>query len=54
MEFVAGYEGEVPGATPRDCGNYSYMDLPAARKAARRYLDEILSSPGECNLNYPS
>ena len=54
MAFVADYEGEVPGATPRDCGNYSYMDLPAAREAARRYLDEILSSPGECNLNYPS
>ena len=42
MEFVAGFEGEVPGATPRDCGNYSYMDLPAAREAARRFLGEDL------------
>lgn len=38
MEFVAGFEGDVPGATPRDCGNYSYMDLPAARALARRFL----------------
>lgn len=54
MEFVAAYEGEIPGATPRDCGNYSYMDLPAARAAARRYLDETLAAPAPANLNYPS
>ncbi|MDE5733660.1 MAG: S-ribosylhomocysteine lyase, partial [Duncaniella sp.] len=42
MEFVAGYEGEIPGATPRDCGNFSFMDPEGARAAARRYLDEVL------------
>lgn len=42
MEFVAGYEGEIPGATSRDCGNYTFMDLAAARSAARTYLDEVL------------
>lgn len=54
MEFTAGFEGEVPGATPRDCGNYSFMDLPEARKAARRYVDEVLSVVTPENLNYPS
>ena len=54
MEFVAGYEGAVPGATPRDCGNYSFMDLAAARTAARRYLDEVLAPPTSTNLNYPA
>lgn len=53
MGFVAGYEGEVPGATPRDCGNYSYMDLQGARTAARRYLEEVLLHPSYSNLNYP-
>lgn len=38
MEFVSTFVGPVPGATPRDCGNYSFMDLPAARDAARRFL----------------
>lgn len=38
MEFVSTFDGTVPGATPRDCGNYSFMDLPAARDAARRFL----------------
>ena len=41
MKFVSEFEGDVPGATPRDCGNYSFMDLPAAREAARRYLTEL-------------
>lgn len=53
MEFVAGYEGEVPGATPRDCGNYSFMDLQGARAAARRYLEEALLHPSRSNLSYP-
>ena len=44
MEFVAGFEGEVPGATPRDCGNYSFMDLQGAKEAAREYLASVLST----------
>lgn len=45
MEFIAGYEGEIPGAMPRDCGNYSFMDPAGAREAARRYLAQTLSAP---------
>lgn len=52
MRFVADFEGEVPGATPRDCGNYSFMDLDQARKDARRYLD-VLDNATDVNLNYP-
>lgn len=52
MRFVAGFEGEVPGATPRDCGNYSFMDLDQAKKDARRYL-EVLDNATDVNLNYP-
>lgn len=53
MEFVASFEGEIPGATPRDCGNYSFMNLEDARRAARIYLDEILLNPTPENLVYP-
>ena len=53
FSFIASWDGDVPGATPRDCGNYSYMDLAAARAEARRYLDEVLTSPTDENLNYP-
>lgn len=53
FRFVADFEGDVPGATPRDCGNYSYMDLEAARSAARTYLTEVLDNITSANLNYP-
>lgn len=44
FSFIAGYEGDVPGASPKDCGNYLLMNLPEARMAARDYL-KILESP---------
>lgn len=53
FEFIAGFEGDIPGATPRDCGNYSFMDLESARREARKYLDEVLSNPSRDNLCYP-
>lgn len=53
MDFIAGFEGEVPGASPRDCGNWSFMDLDAARRAARRYLTEVLADIRPENLVYP-
>ena len=51
--FVAAYEGEVPGATARDCGNYLLMNLPEARWEANKYLCEVLENITDKNLNYP-
>lgn len=53
MAFISDFEGEIPGATARDCGNYTYMDLDEAKAAARKYLEE-LKDPKPENLNYPS
>ena len=50
--FVANYEGEVPGTTAHDCGNYLLHDLPMARYEARRYL-EVLQHLSHTNLHYP-
>ena len=36
--FIADFEGDIPGASPVECGNYSDMDLPAAKLRAARYL----------------
>ena len=52
--FVAAYEGEVPGATARDCGNYLLMNLPEARWEAKKYLTEVLENITDKNLNYPA
>ena len=52
--FVASYEGEVPGATARDCGNHLLMNLLEARWEARKYLTEVLENITDNNLNYPA
>ena len=51
-EFAASFEGEIPGAYPRDCGNYSDMDLPGARAIASRYL-ETLRTLNDLTTVYP-
>ena len=51
--FIAEYEGEVPGASAKDCGNYLDMNLPMAKYLAKKYLDEVLSCITEERLVYP-
>ena len=53
FNFIAEFNGEIPGATPKDCGNYLFNDLPEAKKAASRFLKEILANPSSENLRYP-
>ncbi len=52
--FIASYEGDVPGATPRDCGNYLLQDLPMARWESSKFLHEVLECITEANLHYPN
>lgn len=52
-EFIRDYEGEVPGASARDCGNYLDMNLPMANYLAKRYLEQVLYSIGDDRLAYP-
>lgn len=51
--FIATFEGDIPGATVRDCGNYLLNNLPMARWEARKFLDEVLDNITEQNLIYP-
>lgn len=53
FSFIAGFEGDIPGATPHDCGNYTFNNLPLARAEARKFLDEVLLDAKPSNLNYP-
>lgn len=54
FRFIAAYEGEIPGAAAKDCGNYLLQDLPMARWEARKYLTEVLEVAKEENLVYPA
>ena len=53
FRFIAGYEGEIPGASAKDCGNYLDMNLPMARYHAEKYIREVLDHPVPERLNYP-
>lgn len=53
FRFIAEYEGSIPGATARDCGNYTLNNLPMAKWEARKYLIEVLENIKEENLEYP-
>ena len=53
FRFIAGFEGEIPGASPKDCGNYLDMNLSMARYYAEKYLREVTDDPAPEKLNYP-
>ncbi|MDO4510826.1 MAG: S-ribosylhomocysteine lyase [Bacteroidales bacterium] len=53
FRFIAEYEGAIPGATARDCGNYTLNNLPMAKWEARKYLIEVLENMKEENFVYP-
>lgn len=52
-EFIRDFRGQVPGASPRDCGNYLDMNLGMANYLAKRFLDEVLTDITPDRLNYP-
>ena len=54
FEFIADYDGEVPGASARDCGNYLDMNLPMAKYEAKLFLENTLNQITEANLVYPA
>lgn len=53
FRFIATYEGEIPGATAKDCGNFLLQDLPMARWEAKKYLEEVLLQMTDANMKYP-
>ena len=52
-QFAATFEGEVPGASAKDCGNYLDMNLSMARYISKKYLHEVLENITEERLIYP-
>ena len=51
--FIADFNGDVPGAAAKDCGNSLDMNLPMANYMAKRYLTEVLENITEKQLIYP-
>ena len=53
FEFIRDFKDEVPGASPKDCGNYLDMNLGMANYLAKRYLEQVLYQIDESRLVYP-
>ncbi|MDP4091373.1 MAG: S-ribosylhomocysteine lyase [Bacillota bacterium] len=53
IDFIIGYEGQIPGASPRDCGNYIDLNLPMAKYYAKKYLNEVILNISEERIIYP-
>lgn len=51
--FISEFSEDVPGAKPRDCGNYLDMNLPMAIYEANKFLLEVLNKIDNNNLVYP-
>lgn len=44
LEKIAAYEGEVFGASRKECGNYLSLDLESAKKECAAYLEILKNS----------
>lgn len=53
FKFISEFEGDVPGASAKDCGNYLDMNLPMAKYLSNKFIENVLTNIGEGNLNYP-
>lgn len=45
FEYCAGYSGDVPGASPENCGNYLLHDLNMAKYEAKQYVNILKRRP---------
>lgn len=54
FQFIANFEGEIPGANAHDCGNYMLNNLVMAKWEARKFLIEVLDNLTPQNLIYPN
>ena len=53
LDFIIAFEGSIPGASARDCGNYLDMDLAMAKYYARRYRMDVFEHPDATRMHYP-
>ena len=53
FEFIRDFEGDIPGASAKDCGNYLDMNLNMAKYLADKFLREVLYNISNDRLVYP-
>lgn len=53
FEYISSFEGEIPGASASDCGNFRDMNLPMAKFLAQKFINDVISGINENQLVYP-
>lgn len=43
-DFIINYAGEIPGAAPEQCGNYSEQNIEMAKFYIRKYKKELIEN----------
>ena len=51
LKLIVEFDGEMPGASEIECGNYRNLDVELAKREAKRYLEKILGVTGD-KLSY--
>ena len=54
FRFIIDFEGDIPGATPAECGNCRDMNLNFAKFYARKYWAEVIMKPDPNRFHYPA
>ena len=42
LDYVINFSGDIPGASPIECGNYLEQDLKKAKEYATKYKNELI------------
>ncbi|MEA1975803.1 MAG: S-ribosylhomocysteine lyase [Bacillota bacterium] len=53
FEYICNFNGDIPGATAKECGNYQDMNLSMAKYYSKKYLDEVLKDIKKNQMKYP-
>jgi len=52
LNWILDFKGDIPGASPAECGNFREQNLEMAQWESKHYI-KIVQNPSQNNLNYP-
>lgn len=52
FRFARDFEGDIPGASPVECGNYLDQNLPMSKWLAERFLKNTLECIDDAHMHY--
>jgi S-ribosylhomocysteine lyase len=53
FDYIVNFQGDIPGASAKECGNYNDMNLSMAKYYSKRYLEDVLNNIKKKQMKYP-